>query len=310
MIHHLSTNALLAIALIGSASAATTAYWRLEEGTPGADVTGAQDSSGNGFHQSSRSGDPNYSANVPGAFIFDPVAGTTVPNTGSLDATLANARVNIVNDAAFNTSFTVEMFIQVTGEPGGYNTFLRRQESNTSRWQFDIDHAAKTGFGRGRSRMDTPDGDNSNFVVGPTGGAAIPGSQRLWIDTDLGDGNPASYDDPDDWSLDGDGLNDITSWHHVAVSFDQITGEFSYYFDYDLMQTRTIVDNDGSGYVHPDAGIEFGKAGPEFGTFLDELRYSDGLLTPDQFLRAIPEPGSATLALVAAAGLLLHRRRS
>ncbi|MGY8660556.1 MAG: hypothetical protein ACKVKH_18225 [Verrucomicrobiales bacterium] len=105
------------------------------------------------------------------------------PNTLSLDATLGNSRINIANNAVFNTSFTFEYFIQITGEPTGYQSFARRQESGTHRWQLDFDHAATSGFGRGRARMDTPDGDNSNFVVGPLGGAAIPGNQRLWIDT-------------------------------------------------------------------------------------------------------------------------------
>ncbi|MDA7881552.1 LamG domain-containing protein [Akkermansiaceae bacterium] len=304
--------ALLGLLVASPVSAATTAYWRLEEGAAGADVTAAQDSSGNGFHQTGRIGDPNYSANVPGAFIIDPVTSTVVPNTLSLDASLSNARIDMVNDAAFNTSFTVEMFIQLSEEPGSYNNFLRRQESATSRWQLDFDHAASGAYGRGRARFDTPDLDNGNFVVGPTGGGAIPGSQRLWVDTDAGDGLVSSYNDPTDWALDGDGINDDLSWHHVAITFDEDTQELSFYFDYALMQSRTLVDSDGSGYVHPDAPIVIGKSGPEFGTFIDEVRYSDGLLGPSEFLIAsnVPEPGSALLALLGTAGLFVRRKRS
>jgi hypothetical protein len=298
---------LASLVLSSSAFAATTAYWRLEEGSAGADVTAALDSSGNGFNQSSRNGDPNYSSNVPGAFIFDPVSGSTVPNALSLDATLANARVNTVNNSAFNTTFTIEMFIQITEEPDSYNSYVRRPGG----WQLDFDHSAKTGFGRGRARFDTSDGENENFLVGPTGGAAVPGSSRLYIDTDAGDGLVSSYNDPVDWALDGDGFNDIATWHHVAVTFDQISLEISYYFDYVLAESSTLADIDSSGYLHQDAQIQFGKGGGEYGTFIDEVRYSDGLLAPNQFLIAtnIPEPGTAALALIGTIGLLVRRRR-
>lgn len=290
--------------------ATTTAWWRLEEGSAGADVTAAVDSSGNGFNQTARSGDPNYSSNVPGAFIFDPVSGSVVANTLSLDATLSNARVQTVNNAAFNTSFTAEMFIQFTGEPLGYNNFLRRQGSATNRWQIDFDHAANNNFGRGRARLDTPDGDNTNFVVGPVGGASIPGDQRLWIDTPAGDGDPASYTEGTDWFAQGDGANDLPAWHHLGISLDTVSGVWSFYMDYQLVQSRTLVDNDASGYVHPDALIEFGKGGPEYGTFIDEVRYSDGILDPSDFLRAtsVPEPGTAVLGFVGLLGLLRRRR--
>jgi hypothetical protein len=215
------------------------------------------------------------------------------------------------NGGCFNTSFTVEMFIQIPDEPASYNSFLRRQESTTSRWQLDFDHGNKGAFGRGRVRFDTPDGDNTNYVTGPTGGATISGADRLWVDTDSGDGLVGSYDDPVNWALDGDGINDNLSWHHVAVTFDQDAQEISYYFDYSLMQSRTLVDNDGSGYVHPSGQIVIGKSGPEFGTFIDEVRYSDGLLGPSEFLVAsnVPEPGSALLALLGTAGLFVRRKR-
>ncbi len=81
--------------------------------------------------------------------------------------------------------------------------------------------------------------------------------------------------------------------------------------DYQLMQTRTLVDTDSSGYLHPDALIEFGRGGggATYGTFIDEVRYSDGVLDPTQFLQvtSIPEPSSALLSLLG--GLALVRRR-
>lgn len=306
----ISQISLLSLALSSTLPAVTTAHWRLEEGTNGGDVTAAQDSSGNGHNQAGSNASPKYSSNVPGAFIIDPVAATVSPNTLSLDVTHANSRINIANNAAFNTSFTYEFFIQITGEPGGYHSFSRRDEGGTNRWQLDFDHAATGAYGRGRARMDTPDGDNTNFVVGPLGGAAIPGNQRLWIDTPTGDGDPASYTGAD-WADDGDGLNDIPEWHHVAVTFDQVTLEWSYYFDYQLSQTRTLTDSDNSGFVHPDADLVIGKFGAEYGTYLDEIRYSQGVLGTNEFLVAtnVPEPTTALLGLLGSLGLLKRRRK-
>ena len=273
-------------------------------------MTAAVDSSGNGFGQSSRPGSPKYSNNVPGAYIFDPVSGLTSPNTLSLDASVANSRIRTVNDAAFNTSFTAEMLIQITEKPGGYHNFMRRQESGAHRWQIDFDHAAGSAFGRDRARLDTPDGDNANFVVGPTGGAAVMGANRLWVDTPSGDGNPASYSGASDWATQGDGVNDLPGWHHIAVTLNTVTNEWSFYMDYQLMQTRTLVDDDSSGYLHPDALIEFGKGGgATYGTFIDEARYSDGVLDPTQFLQVTSIPGPSSALLFLLGGLTLVRRR-
>jgi hypothetical protein len=49
---------LMTLALTPVLPATTTAHWRLEEGTVGSDVTAAQDSSGNGFNQTSSGGSP------------------------------------------------------------------------------------------------------------------------------------------------------------------------------------------------------------------------------------------------------------
>jgi len=195
---------------------------------------------------------------------------TNLANQFSFDASTANSRLRVENDPALNTSFTLEFFIKMIGEPDSYHSFVRRQEAADLRWQFDFDHGNQGAYGRLRTRFDTPVGEpdgfsqagvdeNNNFVLGPTGGANIPDPLRLWIDTDSGDGMAPSYDDATDWSLDGDGLNDSQTWHHAAITFDQETGEIGFYYDYELMQARTLSDSEGDGYTHPDAFLEFGK---------------------------------------------------
>ena len=281
-----------------TAAGNTTAFWRMEEvgATDGGDIVSLENQAGVLFAASPVNGTPKYSTKVPGTTIVDPVSGTSYSNKFSLDATLSNARVGTPYDAAFDTSFTVEMFMKLEGEPANYHGFLRRWEANNSRWQLDFDNGLKGAFGRIRTRWDTPAAEagtyeNENFVNGPTGGTNVPDSQRIWIDTDLGDGMVTSYDDPTDWLLDGDGINDVDEWHHVAITFDEDTGTISLFYDYELMQQRMLSDSEGDGYTHPASGLQFGKfAGQEYGLFIDEVRYTDGILNSFEFLQATSAP--------------------
>lgn len=280
----------------------TIAHWRMDDpaATDGGDIVEVVNEI-SALHPAIRNaGTPLYSTDVPATTILDPVSNTTYPNGFSMDATAGNSRLQITDDAAFNTSYSLEFFIKLIGEPGGYHAFLRRSEMNDLRWQIDFDHAANGAFGRLRARFDTPgplgpDGvneagvdENINFVLGPQGGANVPESLRLWIDTDAGDGLLTSYDDPADWALDGDGINDVDAWHHAAITFDEETGLINFYFNYELVQSRTLLDTNADGYTHPTAPIQFGKlANADYGLLLDEVRLSGEVLQPFQFLQAV-----------------------
>jgi len=282
----------------------TVGHWRMDDdgAVDGGEIASVANAVSNLHAAVPINGTPTYSTDVPGTTIFDPISSTVYANRFSLDASGANARIGPALDPVFDTSFTVEMFMKIGGEPGGYHTFLRRRQANDLRWQIDFDHGNMGAFGRMRSRWDTPAGEpdnvaengvdeNVNFVVGPVGGANIPASQRIFIDTDPGDGLLESYDDATDWSLDGDGLNDLAEWHHVAVTFDETTGTVGFYYDYELAQTRTLSDSEGDAYTHPAGPLEFGKfAGQEYGLWLDEVRYSSEVLLPFQFLQTMSEP--------------------
>ena len=282
--------------VVAASSDETLGYWRFDDGVAsnGAVVLVAKDSSSNGFNAIPTSrGGGTYSNDVPGTIIFDPLANAARSNQFSMDVSASNRRLAVPNKSAFNTSFTIEMFVKINGEPAGYHTFLRRNAGSNSRWQIDFDHGNAGAFGRMRSRLDTPDGDNANFVLGPTGGSSVPAERRIWVDTDSGNGLVSSYNDPSDWSRDGNGLNDRPEWHHVALSLDENTGVVKFYFDYELMQTRALVDNDESGYVHPSSAIEFGKFGGNYGVLIDEIRYTGRPLDQDEFLRVVDnDPGA------------------
>lgn len=281
--------------VVAASSDETLGYWRFDDGgaSNGSVILVANDSSSNGFDATpSGSGGGTYSSDIPGSIIFDPLANAARNNQFSMDVSASNRRLSVPNNSDFNTSFTIEMFIKIDGEPSGYNSFLRRNAASNSRWQIDFDHAARGAFGRIRSRLDTPDGDNTNFVLGPTGGSSIPSEQRIWVDTDSGNGLVSSYNDPSDWALDGNGVNDRPGWHHVALSLDEDTRTVKFYYDYELMQTRTLVDNDGSGYVHPSSVIEFGKFGGSYDVLIDEVRYTGRTLDEDEFLQVVEDdPG-------------------
>lgn len=262
--------------------------WRFEESeaAAGRSLITALDSSGGTNDAAVGNGEPLYSSDIPAPVIVDPVTRSSRPNRFSFDASGPNARLRVPSSEDLNTSFTLEFFVKMLGEPSGYHSFFRRQEGSDLRWQVDFDHAALGAYGRLRSRFDTP-GENNNFVVGPTGGGAIPETQRIWIDTDAGDGLVSSYDDPSDWSLDGDGVNDQADWHHVALTFDEETGATSFYYDYQLVQTRVLSDSLGDGYTHPDSFLEFGKlAASDYGMLYDEVRFTGGVLPPFLFLQA------------------------
>jgi hypothetical protein len=99
-------------------------------------------------------------------------------------------------------------------------------------------------------------------------------------------------------------------WHHFAA-IREGDGDMRIFVDY---VEDTDPANNGksfvSGTLANDAALTFGaneNGGFEFDGFLDEIRISDEVLTPDQFLQTIPEP--TTLVLLGLAGTALLGRR-
>ena len=141
------------------ANTSTIAHWRM-------DGIGAKEDASislirnevSSLHPAVRiNGNPIYSTDVPGPFITDPATEEYLENQFSFSAINPNARIGANNNPEFNTSFTVEMFFKLVGEPAAYHQFLK-SELNDLQWQIDFDHANKGAFGRIRSRWDTPAG--------------------------------------------------------------------------------------------------------------------------------------------------------
>ena len=299
-------------------------YWRFDEvsASPGAalnPVSSVNDASLN----TTTTGTPIYSSDVPGPRILDPLSGSIVDNAFSLDGTAASSRVNVANHALLNasTDFTVEFFIRLNGEPGSYESFVQRIDTthnnsandpgrNYRRWQVDFDHGNNltTGFGEARSRFDTY--DPSLVVTDPIEGQTdfnrVAHGNHLFIDTDTGSNDVNDYTAGDP-STQGDGLNDDqVTWHHLAVTVSN--NVVSLFMDYAPAAGSQLTL--AGTFVHPDGQFRFGKlSNRPHGLFMDELRYSDSVLTPDQFLVAIPEPSVPALVLLGAMLLQLSRQR-
>lgn len=293
-------------------------WWRFEAastGTPaaGATINDAPSVTNSAALLAAKTGTPVFSADLPGTRILDPITGAVYTNTYSMDATVALSRFTTPNAAILNTtSFTVEFFIKLTGEPQGFDSFARRLQDgpNTDNatasdrmvWQIDYSGAAtKAGWGLIRSRWDsigsTASGipfDNNRVVTGA----------RILVDTATGSGNfndyPADTATPNPKTV-GNGINDPSTnvWHHVAVTYDGAAKRPTIFTDYTAGTNLAL----NGAWTHPNAGMEFGKftstvgnPGIDPGTGatitngpweikIDEVRYTARVLAPTEFLK-------------------------
>lgn len=84
-------------------------------------------------------------------------------------------------------------------------------------------------------------------------------------------------------------------WHHVALTYDYPTKTVRLYKDYEFVREAVTINPvrlDTANYL-------IGAGDKAFDGWIDEVRFSSRVLTPDQFLRAIPiPPPPGTLLLV------------
>ena len=267
-----------AIAL--SADPQTVAYWRFEEGTANANAVGANtilDSSGNNLNGTPYN-NPVYRANVPVA---------TIPQTGAADALsmqfgASYQRVFISDDPKFQLthSLTLEAWIKPTSSTQ-YGILLVRANDRPGHDPYYLSV---------NDPYDTRHvGSNIDFrIENDSGGEAYVSAA----------------------------LPPLNQWSHIAATLDDSTGAIGMYINGTLVAMDTTSIRPFAALSGENPGIGIGNLqwtiGDEpFAGLIDEVRITNGLLAPNQFLDAVPEPAMLSLLALGGLGVLgrVARRR-
>ena len=280
----LSLFVLASVAMPWSASAGIIGYWRFE-----GDSTGfLADSSGNGRNLSTAGTAPTqYTLPVSGngSAFPDPIPANSLSNASA--ASLGGSgRFTRNDEAAFtDTTFTVEAFINGSD----FDTVNNSQKSIVGQWNSTSNQ---------RSWLLAVDGNEKlNFLVSSDGGSTNQDTIVSTLPTLL-----ANTD------------------YYVAVSVnlaDTSASGITFYLQ-DLTNGGTL---QSSGVAHTrttlfnsNNSLTIGSTNQPSSTFkglIDEVRYSDTVLSADQLLiNPVPEPGTlALLGVGALVGLVALRGR-
>ncbi len=204
-----------------------------------------------GFLDAQGSGGTTYQTSTPGAFVFDPFSGQILANASSLDAGQGHGASVADNDALDAASFTIEAFVLIGGDQGSYPAYISYVSPSGPRLGWQLDMDPGE---EGRTRFDTT--AKTNQVAGSNAGQALG----------------------------------VGQWHHVAVTFNASSGLIEYYNDYGNRATATLSGTASEATAVAADLILGNNGGLPGGTLLDEVRYSNSVLSPNQFLRTLAAP--------------------
>lgn len=273
-----------------SSTAATVSWWRFEAGED-------DDPSALGFEN------PNEIATEPAMISADATLGTSapdlfdtvvpqvgVPNTGSIrSATNGDGADGIFGSAAYSStldldSITVEFWMRTTENEAG---FVARTT--------DFNDAGETGSLDNGFRIVDPENVRVEYWTANNGGQQQT-LRTLTSNVAVNDGE----------------------WHYIAWTYDAATGVGNLYIDTASAPVVSIDNQDnrniwwGGNSAQPEVYIGYrmdGNPGNNTGT-LDEIRFTDGALPPDELL-LVPEPSQwmagLLLSLVGLAGWVRRR---
>ena len=114
----------------------------------------------------------------------------------------------------------------------------------------------------------------------------------------------------DSWLNTGVPFPSDGEFHHIAVTVDAVAGESKLYIDGSLSATLASAISSTAGGTHTRFGNQFDFHTEFFGGTLDEVRIYDHSLTAGEIATlAVPEPATATLALLVVGFASLASRR-
>lgn len=245
--------AALPLAIGTALSADTLAYWRFEE-SPGQSASSIPSVTA---EAAVIQGEGIYVDEVPGNTIEDPAAGSSEPNTAALALNAAHKQTSDSEELLTGKeAFTVEFFARVPEDLQTANTrtlvrSIAGEGASAVGWSIGI-----TEVGRPYVRMaNSADRNQTLFLPGQSGIASI---------------------------LDG-------QWHHYALTFD--SGRFRLYVDGKPSAEKNL-SGDASEIIEMRAPVMLGSYftkrsdGSPTRVLVDEVRISDGALTPGEFLTA------------------------
>ena len=269
-----------ALASVLPASANTILFYRMEDGAAGSAATSLSSIGTSSLTAAAAEGGGTFSADVPAAFILDPVSGAYYENDLSVD-TASAGRFDVTGSVTEVRNFTVEAFIK-TSATAQFARILQKQRGGAT---------------------------NASWRIDPRGSSTDP---LLAIRADSNDDTYGTFNQDE---ISGQTIN-TGEWQHVALTYTDGTagsdpGVLRLYADYNLVATLTMSNN---GVMQYDGGSFSFAGGPSSPNglvgLIDEVRFSDTVLTTDQFLKAtsVPEPGACTLLVMLAFGLVTCRR--
>jgi len=247
--------------------ASAVANWQFDDGSPtntaATLVTETNAPTLNGTASGNAGGaTPRFHADSPGPRVYAGLTGPLLNATNSASLRFVNAGlpgntnstagglVNVSDNALLHaTNLTVEVFLKIDRHVNWPLAIGKERSSNNTSWNIDFDDKGKP-----RIRIDSG--------VAFTNGT--PGWNQSWT-------SAQSIEDG--------------KWHHLAFTYAHTNKALRLYVDYVLQVSGNSYSNlvYDSGMLH----IGEGAGGRAFDGWIDEVRITDDVLLPDQFMTVI-----------------------
>lgn len=264
----------------GAAQAATVGMWHGDDsgivnGSAATSVANSITGSGAARAFITNTGTASYSSDIVAPAIYDPVSGTTFSNqysvlmsTAASGASLKSQDFGAYNDA--NNAFTIEFFVKITSSTDDTSGVASANK---------IIQRGTTGAASNRWYLSSEVDKAIQLTVTTT--PTTQTTSRVKSTTLISDGQ----------------------WHHVALTVSQDTtagtGIATLYVDGAAAAPINYNGAITSGSLILGPGDTASGANYRY----DEIRFSNTILAPSQFLQVVPEP--ATLGVLGFGGAML-----